>query len=74
MDGYSDETRYTITFSEGGYFHEVCGDAWITMEFTARTISAKAGEVRLVNNFNGAGATFRDGVMTQTDNDVAALY
>lgn len=73
MDGYSDETRYTITFSEGGYAHEVKGDAWITMDFTAVAISAKAGRAQLVNNFNGAEAAYRNGVKIWSDRDVSDL-
>lgn len=70
MDGYSDETRYTITFEQGGYVHEVKGDGWITMDFTATAISASAGRAKLVNNFNGAEAAYRDGVKMWSDSGV----
>lgn len=70
MDEYSDETRYTITFEQGGYTHKVKGDAWITMDFTAAAISASAGKAQLVNNFNGAEAAFRDGVKIWSDYNV----
>lgn len=73
MDGYTDETRYTITFEQGGYAHEVKGDGWITMDFTAAAISASAGRALLVNNFNGAEAAFRDGVKIWSDNNVSDI-
>lgn len=72
MDGYSysDDTRYTITFNQGGYAHEVKGDAWITMELTAQAISAKVGWATLVNNFNGAEAAYRDGTKMWSEKGV----
>lgn len=70
MDGYSDDFRYTLTFSEGGYSHELTGDAWITMDFAALAISARSGRAKIVNNFNGAEAAYRDGVKIWSDNGV----
>lgn len=67
MDGHSDETRYTLTFTDGGYFHEVKGDAWITIEAVALALSVKYGRVNLVNNFNGAESSWGDGVKLWSD-------
>lgn len=70
---YSDETRYTITFDQGGYSHEVKVDAWITAEFTAQAIAARVGRAKLVNNFNGAEACYRDGALLWSDKGIADL-
>lgn len=68
MDDYSDDTRYTITFAQGGYMHKLKGDAWITMDLAAAALSGKVGKVMLVNNYNGSEACFRDGVKVWSDN------
>lgn len=70
MDGHSDETRYTLTFSAGGYLHEVKADAWITADVLCVAASREFGGVRLKHNFNGAEAQYRDGVKIWSDNGI----
>lgn len=75
MISYSDDSRYTITFEDGGYVHEVKMDGWITAEVTAGAISAKAeGGAMLTNNFNGAQARFKGGAKVWSDNGMHELH
>lgn len=74
MDGYSDESRYTLTFSAGGYLHEVKIDAWITAGLLGVALSAKHGKVGLKHNFNGAEAAYRDGVKLWSDSGIESPY
>jgi len=73
MDGYSDESRYTITFSAGGYLHEVKADAWITADVLGVAISARHGSALLTHNFNGAQAEYCDGLKLWSDNDITEI-
>ena len=70
MDGYSDESRYTLKFSAGGYLHEVKVDAWITAEAVGVALSAKHGGVDLTHNFNGAQALYFDGQRLWSDQGI----
>lgn len=74
MDGYSDDTRYTLTFSAGGYLHEVKTDGWITAELLGVALSVKHGKVELKHNFNGAEAAYRDGTKLWSDSGIESLY
>lgn len=74
MDGYTDESRYTIGYTDGGYRHEVKVDAWLTVESVAVALSVKYGRVDMVNNFNGAEGAYRDGVKLWTDAKFSDLY
>lgn len=73
MDGYSDETRYTLTFAAGGYLHEVKADAWSTAELLGVALSAKHGGVDLTHNFNGAQAHYLNGERLWSDRGVTEV-
>lgn len=73
MDGYSDDTRYTITFTEGGYAHEVKADAWVTADILAQALSARVGRALITHNYNGAEAAYRDGAKLWSDNGIIDL-
>lgn len=73
MDGYSDESRYTLTFSAGGYLHEVKVDAWITADLLGVALSAKHGRVGLTHNFNDAKASYINGERVWSDRGITEV-
>ncbi len=73
MDGYSDESRYTITFSANNYLREVKVDTWGTADLLGVALSAKHGTVKLRHNFNDAEACYRDGVKLWNDTGIMDL-
>jgi hypothetical protein len=67
MDGYTDDSVYTIVFASDGYLHEVHMDSWITADAVCVALSLEYGNVELEHNFNGAKARYDSGRKVWSD-------